>query len=314
MTSVKLGAALGFAVWYLLLRMRWVPVPLMRAWFFLVSLCIIFPTSAMTSILVQLHRLGVSAYHTQRLCIVPLVCAFRAVWWLSPHIRMHMQFDANVDGKPTSWADIELHHQAFVGNHTSFWDVFAFLCIAPMSHLVHTRTMMKASLRDIPIFGGIFDRVGNFPVYFKSDEDGHFEVDKEKQAAVQVGVEAHLSSGGSLAIFPEGAINKNPRVLQTFRYGTFATIFEHRMPVYYFVHLGAERTWPRWTMVGGMPTDMHIRAGRFPIDFDKEDSKAVAHRMQLYMQKVYNELLTEWVGPQAVEVVVEEASLNKKTS
>jgi 1-acyl-sn-glycerol-3-phosphate acyltransferase len=311
MISLKLLAAVAFVVWYTLLRLRWAPVPLMRAWFFLVNLCIIFPTSAMTSVVVQLRHLGVPTYWTQRCCIVPLVCAFRAVWWLNPQIRMSVQFDANINGKPTSWADINLHNQAFIGNHTSFWDVYAFLCLAPMRHLVHTRTLMKASLRQIPIFGGIFDRVGNFPVYFKSDEDGNFQVDKEKQAAVQVGIDAHIRSGGNLAIFPEGAINKNPRVLQTFRYGTFATIFQHRMTVYYLVHLGGEKTWPRWTMVGGMPTDMHIRAGRFPIDFDKEDSKQAAYRMQMCMQKVYNDLLTEWVGPDAVEVIVDGERLRK---
>lgn len=312
MSSFQVAVAAGFVMWYLLLRWRWVPVPLMRAWFFLVNLLIIFPTSAMTSILVQLRRVGVSTYYTQRLCIVPLVCAFRAVWWLNPQICMSVQFDANVDGKPRGWQDVGLHNQAFIGNHTSFWDVFAFLCLTPMRHVVHTRTMMKASLRSIPIFGGIFDRVGNFPVYFKSDEDGHFEVDKERQAAVQVGVDAHIRSGGDLAIFPEGAINKTPRVLQTFRFGTFATIFEHRMTVYYLVHMGAEKTWPRWTMMGGMPTDMHIRAGRFPIDFDKEDSKQVAKRMQMRMQEVYNELLTEWVGPEAVETVVDEEGVKRK--
>ncbi|KAL7698771.1 acyltransferase [Lotmaria passim] len=312
MTCLKAVAAISFAVWYVLLRQRWVPVPLMRVWFVFVVLWIIFPISAMTKVVVQLRRLGVPTYYTQRLCIVPLVYAFRAVWWVNPQIRMSVKFDANVDGKPRGWHDIGLHNQAFIGNHTSFWDVFAFLCLAPMDHLIHTRTMMKASLRDIPIFGGIFDRVGNFPVYFKSDEEGHFEVDKEKQAAVQVDVDAHIRSGGNLAIFPEGAINKNPRVLQTFRYGTFATIFEHRMTVYYLVHLGAEKAWPRWTMMGGFPADMHIRGGRFPIDFDKEDSKQVAHRMQQRMQQVYNELLTEWVGPEAVEAVVDAESVDKK--
>ncbi|KPI84438.1 hypothetical protein ABL78_6520 [Leptomonas seymouri] len=301
MASAEIAAAIGLAAWYALLRMRWVPVPLMRAWFFLVCLCLIFPTSAMTRLVVQLRRLGVSEDCTQRLCIVPLVFAFRGVWWLNPQIRMHVQFDANIDGHPRSWQSIALHNQAFIGNHTSFWDVFGFVCLSPLRHLLYTRTMMKASLRRIPIFGGIFDRVGNFPVYFKSDEEGHFEVDKEKQAAVQVGVDAHVRNGGNLAIFPEGAINRNPRVLLSFRYGTFTTIFEHRMTVYYLVHLGAEKTWPRWTMVGGMPTDMHIRVGRFPIDFDAEDSKQVARRMQIFMQNVYNDLLTEWVGAHAVE-------------
>ncbi|GET85710.1 acyltransferase-like protein, copy 1 [Leishmania tarentolae] len=288
--------AIACAIWYVLLRQRLVPVKVMRAWFLLVNIVTILPVSALTKILAQLGLLGVPKYEVQRLCIRPLVLAFRIVWWLNPQIRMHVRFDLDGKGKQLSWESISLHHVAYIGNHTSFWDVYAFIALTPLRHLLNTRTMMKSSLRNIPIFGGIFDRVGHFPVYFKSDEDGNFDVDKERQAHVQEDADAHIGSGGNLAIFPEGAINKTPRSLQTFRYGTFHTIFKHRMEAYYIVHVGAEKTWPWWTMIGGMPTDVYVRLGRFPIDYDHEDSKAVSRRMQQHMQNVYNELLAETEG------------------
>ncbi|KAK7202097.1 acyltransferase-like protein, copy 1 [Novymonas esmeraldas] len=298
--ATAIGALVAFIVWYVLLRQRLAPAPLMRAWFLFVAVLTIFPVSALTRVIVQLSRLGVSTHVVQRLCIVPLVLAFRVGWWLNPQIRMHVTFDADETGTPLSWQRIHLSGGAYVGNHTSFWDVYAFVCLSPFSHLLNTRTMMKASLRNIPIFGGVFDRVGHFPVYFASDAEGNFEVDKERQAAVQVHVDAHLQHGGNLAIFPEGAINRHPRVLQTFRFGTFHTLFKHRMHAYYFVHVGGEKTWPWWTMIGGLPTDLHIRVGAFHIDYDREDSKAVALRMRQHMQRVYNEIVAQTEGAAAV--------------
>ncbi|CAC22648.1 acyltransferase-like protein, copy 1 [Leishmania major strain Friedlin] len=295
-----LVVSIACAIWYVLLRQRLVPVKLMRAWFLMVNILTILPVSALTKLVVQLGRLGVPTYCVQRLCIIPLVVAFRMVWWLNPQIRVHLCFELDGSGQRLSWEGISQHHSAYVGNHASFWDVYAFIGLTPFRQLLNTRTMMKSSLRKIPIFGGVFDRVGHFPVYFKSDADGNFEVDKEKQAQVQEGIDAHIASGGNLAFFPEGAINKNPRVLQTFRYGTFHTIFKHRMETYYMVHAGAEKTWPWWTMIGGMPTDMHVRVGRFPIDYDHEDSKDVPRRMQQHMQKVYNEILAETDAKDAI--------------
>ncbi|EPY30475.1 acyltransferase, copy 2 [Angomonas deanei] len=192
-----------------------------------------------------------------------------------------------------SWKDISRKGNAYALNHTSFWDVFMLIQIMPLSYLLETRTLMKASLRDIPIFGGCFDRVGHFPVFFKSDEDGNFQVDKERQAAVQVHVNQHIENGGNLAIFPEGAVNKNTAVLKPFRFGTFATIFEHKMPLYYVVSVGNEKTWPPQCVSGGFPADIRVRCGVYPIDFATQDSKQVASEMQAFMQKVHAEMVEE---------------------
>jgi 1-acyl-sn-glycerol-3-phosphate acyltransferase len=285
--------ALALGTGYTLLRWRLVPQWVMRKWFLLSATAIIIPSSALLYLIDPLRHLGVPRQWVQSICLFIMAYAFKAVWWVNPQIRMHLQFDANVDDKPASWADVERSGMALTMNHTSFWDVFEMIGVTPMSHLHRMRTLMKASLRQIPIFGGIFDRVGHFPVYFKSDEDGNFHVDKEKQAVVTQHVNWHLKHGGSLIVFPEGAVNKHPETLQTFRYCTFATIFQHRMPLYYMVSVGNETTWPPREPYGGIPADIRVRIGKFPIDFDKDDSKDVAQRLQQRMQQVRDEIAAE---------------------
>ncbi|KPI84437.1 Acyltransferase-like protein copy 2 [Leptomonas seymouri] len=285
--------ALTLGAGYLLLRYRLVPLWMMRKWFALSATAMVIPPCAMLYLTDSLRFLGIPRRWVQSLCLLIMTGAFRAVWWLNPQIRVTVTFDANAGGKPASWADMETRGIAMLMNHTSFWDAFEMIGVTPLSHLRHMRTLMKASLRRIPIFGGMFDRVGHFPVYFKSDGDGNFQVDKEKQAVVMKHVNWHLRQGGSIVVFPEGAVNKHPETLQTFRYGTFATIFEHRMPVYYMVSIGNEKTWPPQEAFGGMPADIRIRIGAFPIDFDKEDSKDVAKRLQQRMQQVRDEMAAE---------------------
>lgn len=289
------GATLALAIGagYTLLHRRLLPQWVMRHWFLLSATAMIIPSSALLYLIDPLRHLGVPRHVVQSVCVFIMAYAFKAVWWLNPQVRMRVDFDANVDGAPVSWADIERAGVALTMNHTSFWDVFQMIGLTPMSHLRRMRTLMKASLRKIPIFGGIFDRVGHFPVYFKSDEDGNFHVDKERQAVVARHVDWHLRHGGSIVVFPEGAVNKHPETLQTFRFGTFATIFEHRMPVYYMVSINNEKTWPPQMPYGGLPANIRVRIGRFPIDFDKEDSKEVARRLQAKMQAVRDEMVAE---------------------
>lgn len=285
MVAMALGAG------YVSLRCRLLPRCLMRAWFFVTVLLTVFPASALLYLLDLLRYLGIPRRWVQHLCVLVMVAGFKAAWLLNPQIRMTLQFDAGPDGKPTSWKDVSHHGIAIALNHTSFWDVFEVLGLMPVSHLLYSRTLMKSSLRKIPIFGGVFDRVGHFPVYFKSDEDGNFQVDKERQAAVQVDVNEHLRNGGNIIVFPEGAVNRTPLTLQPFRFGTFATIFEHRLPLYYMVAVGNEKTWPATAACGGDPADIHVRFGAYPIDFDTQDSKQVAKEMQEVMQQRYNEVV-----------------------
>ncbi|KAG5486637.1 hypothetical protein CUR178_08004 [Leishmania enriettii] len=287
MLAVALGAG------YMLLRQRLLPKWIVRQWFLLSATALIIPSSVLVYLFDTLRYLGVPRSWVQRIGVFVLSCAFKAVWWVNPQIRMHVRFDANEDGKPACWDDIPRTNIAFTLNHTSFWDPFELIGITPMSHLMQMRTLMKSSLRKIPIFGGIFDRVGHFPVYFTSDEDGNFHVDKERQAVVSQHVNAHLRGGGSLVFFPEGTVNKTPGTLQPFRFGTFTTIMEHRLPVYYMVAVGGEKTWAPQMPYGGLPADVHIRIGAYPIDFDKMSGKSVAVGLQQRMQQVRDEIASE---------------------
>ncbi|EPY22851.1 acyltransferase, copy 2 [Strigomonas culicis] len=286
------AAALGTG--YSLLSLRLLPVCVMRAWFFTTVLSTVFPCCAFLYLTDPLRALGVPKRFVEKLCITLLAPAFKAVALLNPQIKTKVTFDKNTQGKQIKgWSDIGVHNLALACNHTSFWDVFALIEVAPMSLLYHTRTLMKDSLRKIPIFGGCFDRVGHFPVYFKSDEDGKFQVDKEKQAVVQLAVDSHVAHGGNLAIFPEGAVNRTPERLQPFRFGTFATVFQHKMELYYMVSVGNNVTWPANAPSGGFPADIRVRVGAYPVDFATQESKQVAAEMQEHMQKVYNEMVQE---------------------
>ncbi|TPP43040.1 Acyltransferase family protein [Leishmania donovani] len=295
LTGRQQGALLAVALGtgYTLLRQRLVPKWIMQKWFLLSSTALIIPSSALVYLIDPLRYLGVPRRCVQSICVLIFGCVFKAVWWVNPQIRMHVQFDANEHGKPGCWDDIARTGTAFTLNHTSFWDAFVMVGITPMSHLIQMRTLMKSSLRKIPIFGGVFDRVGHFPVHFKSGEDGNFHVDKEKQAIVSQHMRWHLRLGGSVAFFPEGAVNKTPETLQPFRYGTFATVIEHRLRVYYVVSVGSEKTWPPRMACGGLPADVHIRIGAYPIDFDRDSSRNVAVGLQVRMQQVRDEIAAE---------------------
>nr|CAJ2466790.1 unnamed protein product [Leishmania braziliensis] len=294
-----LAVALGAG--YVLLRQRLVPKWATQKWFLLSTTALMIPSCALAYLLDPLRYLGVPRLCVQNVCVFILSHSFKAIWWLNPQIRMHVKFDANGDKKPACWDDISRTGVAFMLNHTSFWDPFQMIGITPTAHLMQTRTLMKSSLRKIPIFGGIFDRVGHFPVHFKSDSACSFEVDKERQAQVQQAIDAHLRLGGSLAMFPEGAINKHPQVLLTFRYGTFATIIKHRMEVYYMVSVGSEKTWPLGMLYGGLPADIYIRIGAYPIDYDRDSSKSLAVGLQKRMQEVRDEIAAEVAAAEEAE-------------
>ena len=271
-------------IMYVLLRLRVLPIAVMRAWFTGTLAITILSTGALTFLLDFLRYLGVSRKTTQRLCTYACVVTFRYLLYSNPHIRIR------IDTSKCDWAVVP-EPSAMIINHTSFFDAFVFIGSAPPSYLYNCRTLMKSTLRSIPIFGKVFDRIGHFPVYFKSSADGDFSVDKEKQAAVAVRLNEHLKSNGRIALFPEGAVNREPTALKPFRFGTFATIFEHQLPVYYFIAVGNNSAWPATAAVGGYPADIDCILRPFPIQWEKEDPKEVATRLQQEMQSELDKIL-----------------------
>jgi len=132
---------------------------------------------------------------------------------------------------------------------------------------------------------------GHFPVHFTSAEDGKFSVDRSKQDRVMEMSEDHVKQGGTLALFPEGQINRDPSKLQAFRRGSFGLAFKYKLPVYGCVFKGIEDCWPRGVSIGGFPSK--IECSLFPIS-DPIGSKSLEElvtlcetRMQAEVDKMY---------------------------
>ena len=82
-------------------------------------------------------------------------------------------------------------------------------------------------------------------------------------------------------------------MLQKFRFGTFKTILEHRLPLFYALVVGNSDAWPPTTMVGGFPADIHILLDRFPVDYEKDDAASVSERLRATMQKELDRIYAE---------------------
>lgn len=288
---VALVGAAATVVWYGILRFRLIPKKFMQLWFIFTMVLVVFPGAFITRPINALQLIGVPRSVTTSTANIIFGLSLRVCYWLNPQIKMTVEFGTKADGTKYSWKDFKAGVScAVLMNHTSFWDTFLYTCIVPASLLFRTRSLMKASLSKLPIVGYAFGNTGHFFVYFKSDEEGNFHVDQEKQAPQTKLLEAHLAKGGTLALFPEGAINKTPETLLPFRFGTFATIHQYRLPIFYMVCVGNQDTWPAKAPVGGFPADIRIRIGGFPVDFDKVDGKELSLMVREKMQEEYTDL------------------------
>ena len=274
-----------FLGWYLLflisvyaaLSFRVLPRPMMKIWFGMILILNMLLTGVFTLLADRLRLVGVKRTTTQVLCTYICCVTFHQVVFWNPQIQI------TLEASDLRWSDIPMP-SAVVLNHSSLFDAFLFVAVAPLTYIWNVKTLMKDSLREIPIFGGVFDRIGHFPVYFNSDKDGDFSVNKEKQAAVAQRVDEHIQRKGRLALFPEGVVNKNPVTLSMFRLGTFSTIITHKLPLYYILTVGNHETWPRGSTMGGLPANIHLFVKKFEVDFLKDDAKAIADRLQAEMQ------------------------------
>jgi 1-acyl-sn-glycerol-3-phosphate acyltransferase len=133
-----------------------------------------------------------------------------------------------------------------LSNHCSFLDAMLLVVHFPSTVLWRTRVFFSSHVMKAPFFGTIVRSQGHFPVWFKSDANGKFSVDKDKMAKVEEEVLAHGRGGGVLSLFPEGNINRtgDTSVLQTFRHGTFKRALEEDAVIWFFVMHGNENAWP----------------------------------------------------------------------
>ena len=284
--AVAAGLVVSAAAW-VGCKLRVLPVPLMRAWFCAVFFTNLIAMRVISFWLDALQRVGLSSAQTA--CLVSYMCHY--MFWAQTQLCPHITVQA---ADAQSWQVFDgIPPRSFIClNHTSFYDAFVFVGFSPTHVITNCRTMVKESLRRVPIFGPVYDRIGHFPVYFKSGES--FSVDAEKQKEVQVRVDKFVNEQrGNLSVFPEGQLNKTPAQLQPFRYGSIKFAIENKMPVYFFALWGAHTTWPIDAAVGGLPADIRYIVRKFDIDYAsaKElDTAVLAATMQAEMQRLVDQL------------------------
>lgn len=193
-----------------------------------------------------------------------------------------------------------------LSNHLGYFDTFIIVVYTPVKVLRRIRCYMGSFLFGIPVFATICKVIGHFPVYFLKSEDGKFSVDQTKMSKVETWVEEHLNNGGILNLFPEGAVNKNPGTLQTFRHGTFKKALEKNAKIWHFVLSGHEDVWPHSAPIAAYPASTGIKlipvcpqGAKFTVaklrekpDTPKDisDHQLLAEYCRAEMQKQYDEL------------------------
>lgn len=282
--SVLWGLAGLFGVGFVGCRFRVFPIIVMRAWFALWMVILLFSVSVATFFTNSLKHFGVSKRIHESLSMTVAWMGFAALVRVNPHIHVTV-----LDSSPHSYASMP-GGSVLLLNHTSFWDPLLFTGTAPISYIYSMRTMFKESLRRLPIFGATFDRCGHFPVYFVSEEASTFSVQKEKQQKVAEDVDRFVKELGHFAFFPEGMVNRQSRTLAPFRYGSFKLVAEHNPPVYYGIAVGNDDSWPPGAAVGGLPADIFIATGK--IEYDKnltpeELSEFFRGKMQRALDELY---------------------------
>jgi len=207
-----------------------------------------------------------------------------------------------------------------ISNHTSFFDTIFSVIEFPQSVLWRSRTYMKDDLYKLPILGTICRCVGHFPVYYASSDDGAYKVDTVKMEQVDKDVNKHLSNGGWLCYFPEGAINKNPDKLLPLRYGSFKKALDFDAKLVSMVSYGNTEVWPRKAAVGGFPGKVKYNVKiltpdgtrAFAAELRKkaeaedpnnvpENQVLVANACQVMMQKQYDDLKASMTGKASIK-------------
>lgn len=278
-STLLLVALAAFGAWWVLLKLRLAPQRLVSVYCTICIFLLVCGSAVVTWFIDLFRRAGLlTRAQSGDVCSVACRVVFRSAFVANPQLTIH------IDDSEVRWADVPPRTCMLI-NHTSFLDALVFTAHSPFSFIMTSRTLMKASLRKLPIFGGVFDRVGHFPVHFKSEEGGAFSVDKDRQMAVAARVQSHVKRDGRLTIFPEGQMNTAPSQLMPFRHGSFSTIIENNMEMYYCIMWGNNTVWPAKSATpAGGPLDLFIKIGRIGFAKEGEDSTALAARAQGIMQ------------------------------
>ena len=133
----------------------------------------------------------------------------------------------------------------FVANHASYLDSPLLMSVLPAG----ARFAVKARLAGYPILGQVIRRAGHIPLH-KDDQSQRIEGAGDLQAP--------LSRGEPLLVFPEGTFDEIPRLLP-FRLGAFRAAVDAGCPVVPVAIRGARRVFPAETWL--------LRPGRIAVTF-----------------------------------------------
>jgi len=186
-------------------------------------------------------------------------------------------------------------------NHVSNIDPFVFSAITPLAVIRNVRTFLKASLLKLPLFGAINRRCNHFPVYFNSKEQNNFGVDKDRQAEVAAKVEKHIGFGGVIALYPEGQLNRNPKIIQEFRRGSFATALKHQMQIFGMITYGCEDAWPLPVALGGFPSTIYVKNVKLGDASEGKTVEELTDLIQKRFQQEFNQIVEEVSGKSVAE-------------
>ena len=289
---VLVALAVASCVWWLVLRVTpagIIPAAVYRVWFGLTLVATMLGAGASCFVIHQACRLlGVPVQRKEDYCV-----GCGAVWYRYCLLFFNPQVRTVLDESEAKWSDSP-PGAAMVANHLSNFDPFLCTAMGPLATIATSRSYFKGSLANLPVFHWYFKGCGHFPVFFTSKKDGDFSTDKEKQARTAEIAEKHfsrMSPRGRLAMFPEGAVNKNPDDgVQACRIGGMNAILKHKMPVTVICFAGQEVTWGAKHPMGGPPTLIVGKMKTFAVgDYDTETATGLADRLRKTLQEGYEE-------------------------
>jgi len=201
---------------------------------------------------------GASKMYREDICCIWSGICLQTLLFFVPWIKI-----VTIDGKPLPWDKVMAASRSpfLVMNHTSFLDFFVFSSTLPfkMFSKYHCRTMIKAKLFDLPMYGpAVGTRCGSFPVHYSSNSSGNFKTDPEKQKKVMEDIQKHIDASGCIAICPEGQVAETPPNMQPFRRGAFGVPIKYEMPIWGLTMHGCWKGWPKAASIGGDPATITV--------------------------------------------------------
>mmetsp|Transcript_25910 Transcript_25910/g.39027 ORF Transcript_25910/g.39027 Transcript_25910/m.39027 type:complete len:170 (-) Transcript_25910:186-695(-) len=106
--------------------------------------------------------------------------------------------------------------------------------------------------------------MGHIAVHFRDHKNNDdFSTSPEKKDHMLNQINAHLSTGGWICMYPEGQLHRghgscNTTTLQPFRVGGLKIALQHDMEIWAWVSKGNNDCWPR-SAIGGLPSSIKAR-------------------------------------------------------